>query len=656
MDSRLITRLSALGAFAGLGLGVLDATHTLVGGYCSLRDAGAYARFTLWTIAIVSVFGAIIGWGMGAVVESWRSLTPRVPSRWRSSIDLVTAPRVQLAALSAAIALLVFLYTYRLPPELGLVAAGRHGFGKPVTIGLVVLLSAPLVCAACAYVVLSRLRRAAVWVVWTTTLLLLYVQLSWLLYADSRTFPVDYVHLGTLLASLVLLTGGLHARMQPYLLGWPKTKSAWKSLCAVGVATVVLALGVAQESNDVRLALSDRTALAASLVRRSISAMALGKPAEAPSRSSCRKPRTRGKRSATKASTPTENTVRGVVLIVIDTLRADRVGATRDGHALMPNFSALARDGRTFTRAYATHPFTPGAVGSLLSSRYLPPPAPTRGKDDSAWLSSWLRRGGIRTLAIPVHETVRALVSTFDIVDHTICDTIDHRFAVTSESVFARVSANLEILAAAERFFALVHLYDPHGYYMPNAQFNFGARAEPRYDAEVAYTDYWLGRIVSAIRQRFARDEVAFIVTADHGEEFFDHRYTHHGHKLYDESTRVPLVFVVDRWPAERLTMPVSGVDIAPTVLDLFGLPAPGGLDGVSLSPSAPVPRNRPIFLRVAHLRGVVLGAYKAIIDTRTGTRELYALDVDPLELRNLSDAWPQLTTDLLCEVRGTLR
>jgi len=177
-----------------------------------------------------------------------------------------------------------------------------------------------------------------------------------------------------------------------------------------------------------------------------------------------------------------------------------------------------------------------------------------------------------------------------------------------------------------------------------------------RYDGGIRFADEMLGRLVAKLRERRLLDETVLVVTADHGEEFYDHRNWGHGHSLYNELLHVPLVV---RYPpvtpaGRRVRDRAMVVDVLPTLLDLAGVPAPPALAGRSLVPAI---RGQPIDaareLRAEHLHEVeearmVIREGKKLISMRAGSRrwqELYDLDRDVSERQDLFESTTSSTT-----------
>ncbi len=210
-------------------------------------------------------------------------------------------------------------------------------------------------------------------------------------------------------------------------------------------------------------------------------------------------------------------------------------------------------------------------------------------------------------------------------------------------------------LGSGERFFAWVHFFDPHHPYIPPPKWRF-ASLHP-YDAEIAYTDHQLGRLLAALGERGRADDLLVVVTADHGEGTGDHGEDGHGVVVYQATLRVPLLFwgpALAPWAGQRVKGFVSLLDLPATLLAFAGLEpdalpkaAPRPLLVPGRGPSAPDP-GRSIYVesllpyhsfRWRALRGLIEDGYKLVAFE---SPELYALAVDPGERRDLAAAEPE--------------
>jgi arylsulfatase A-like enzyme/tetratricopeptide (TPR) repeat protein len=345
-----------------------------------------------------------------------------------------------------------------------------------------------------------------------------------------------------------------------------------------------------------------------------------------------------------------------VLLVTIDTLRRDRVGAYGNASGLTPTIDRLAAAGKRFTHALTPAPLTLPAHASILTG--LSPLRHgihnnTRFRLDGRvpTLASLLGAGGYRTGAFVgafVLDGRFGLSRGFDVYDDHLgrSDRASFHFAERRAEEVVRLagdwilnqqsSINQQSAISNQQWFAWVHLFDPHAPY--DAPPDYRAGRAP-YDAEVAYADAMLGRFLARLNAAHALDRTLVVVTADHGESLGEHGETTHGLFAYDSTLAVPLILNARAIEPGIVEAPVSHVDVAPTILDLVGIAAPPQVDGVSLA-RAPR-RDRPLYFEAldasltrgwAPLRGVVQDGWKYI---DLPDAELYDLASDPYEQRN---------------------
>lgn len=280
-----------------------------------------------------------------------------------------------------------------------------------------------------------------------------------------------------------------------------------------------------------------------------------------------------------------------ILLVTIDTLRADAIGAIGGG-AQTPVLDQLIREGTLFDRAVAAAPQTGPSHASILSGEF----SYHHGvRNNGQSLGS-----NTRTLATRLHErgyATAAFISGFPLnhmfgFDHGF-DRYDddfgaskNQFALSERKAEATTLAALAWLKQPRNkpWFAWVHYYDAHAPYEPPAAFRQpGPRGD--YLGEVAYVDHWLGELVKAVRT--TAPNTIIVITSDHGEGLGDHGEFDHGLLLYQSTIRVPLLVIAPGIAkVQRSTQPVRSVDIAPTLLDLTGATGDQELDGVDLRPT----------------------------------------------------------------------
>jgi arylsulfatase A-like enzyme/Flp pilus assembly protein TadD len=292
----------------------------------------------------------------------------------------------------------------------------------------------------------------------------------------------------------------------------------------------------------------------------------------------------------------------GLLVVTIDTLRADRVGSYGHPGARTPRFDALAARGLRFARAATVTPLTLPAHSSLFTGTF---PARHGVRDnggyylgeDQATLAEVLQGQGFRTGGFVssfvldsrwgIHQGFDRYFDDFDLSRFENAGGMDVIQRPGQETVDAALRWLEE--DGSRPFFLWVHLYDPHTPYAAPPQW---AQAFPRtlhgaYDAEIAFADAQLGRLLQALEAdgRLARTVVT--VLADHGEMLGEHGEATHGFFVYDAAVRIPMVLAGPGVPTRVIEDQVRIVDVMPTVLELLRVPAPAAVQGTSLLPLA---------------------------------------------------------------------
>ncbi len=281
-----------------------------------------------------------------------------------------------------------------------------------------------------------------------------------------------------------------------------------------------------------------------------------------------------------------------VLLITLDTTRADRLGCYGYSDAETANLDALASSGIRFNDAVTTAPVTLPAHASIFTGLY-PPNHGVRNNgefrvhEEKVTLAEVLRGRGYETVAFVASFVVDArfgLAQGFDRYDDRMAPP-ERGFGQDQErpaDVITDAAVTwLGARDAEKPFFAWVHYYDPHAPYLPHDG-RFGHRP---YDGEIAFMDTHLGRLTEAVARQGLVDNTVIIVVGDHGENLGEHDESGHSRLIYDAVMRVPLIIscpaIARREVVDDVT--VSVVDVFPTVLDLVGISHDGRLDGVSL-------------------------------------------------------------------------
>jgi len=365
---------------------------------------------------------------------------------------------------------------------------------------------------------------------------------------------------------------------------------------------------------------------------------------------------------------PSDDPALDLILISFDTLRADHVGAYGSDLPTTPHLDQLAAEGVVFDDVFATYPSTTVSHMSMLTGLYpvthgaLSVGRPLRR--DVPSLAAVLGARGWRTGAVTEDGMLRAEsgfsrgVSFYR--EHGKAEELGKPSLATAtfDTAVRWIAAH-----AGERFFLFVHTYVVHWPYEPPPEFDVFRTAEDagaappvgpgrnlealrrRYAGEARYGDALFGGLRAELSRLGLANRTLIVVTSDHGEEFGEHGGWSHSRTLYDEVLHVPLIFWAPRHLGgpRRIPGPASLVDLMPTVLDVLDVPAPPGLEGLSLLAAAPA-NDRVVFADVAlsDRRRVMARTRDAkwVWDFKDGSVvEAFDLRADPRERQPVADA-----------------
>ncbi len=352
-----------------------------------------------------------------------------------------------------------------------------------------------------------------------------------------------------------------------------------------------------------------------------------------------------------------------ILLVTIDTLRADRLGSYGYRAAQTPTLDAIAARGRRFERAWTVTPLTLPAHASLMTGLF-PPKHGVRdnggfylaGEFDT--LAERLRAAGYRTGAFVgsfvldarwgLDQGFETYADDFDLSGggQAGMDDIQHRAADVVDRALGWWRA---LPSNRGSTFTWVHFYDPHTPYDAPDPFasRFPRTTSGAYDAEIAYTDAQVGRLIEELRRTGRDGRTVVTILADHGEALGDHGEQTHGFFIYESTVRIPLIIAGPGVEPTVVTDPVRIIDVMPTLLYVAqtSIDPQGGRD--LLSPASP--RDEvPVFSETLYpryhygwsdLAALSDGRFKFIAAPRP---ELYDLQHDPHETRNLFEAQPQ--------------
>jgi arylsulfatase A-like enzyme len=391
---------------------------------------------------------------------------------------------------------------------------------------------------------------------------------------------------------------------------------------------------------------------------------------------------------------------RSVVLIVVDTLRADHLGAWGYARPTSVELDRRVAQGALFERAFAPSSWTLPSFASLYTGLW--PAAHGVGREPGSDGRFTSLGPGLRPLAeiLAGHGFATAAVANNPFLHPGFGlarGFADYHYVYGNLERQPRASqiawAGLRWLDARDpsrRFLLVLHLFDPHLTYDPHPSvrgtFTSGYRGPlalpltgfgganagwaPRdpadrafvaaaYDEELLFVDRQLARLFAGLDERGLRDETLVVLTADHGEELFEHAGFEHGHSLHQEVLHVPLVIWGPGVRPGRVEAPVSLVDVLPTLLDALGLPPAPGAAGVSLWPLAtrrdPLPERALLAEGTLHgpeRRALVRWPWK-LLEVDGGAPRLFDLAADPAERSDRAAAEPERLRALAAELAG---
>jgi choline-sulfatase len=363
---------------------------------------------------------------------------------------------------------------------------------------------------------------------------------------------------------------------------------------------------------------------------------------------------------------PTPKRPYNVLFLMIDSLRADMPWAGYPRH-VAPWLEKFAERATLYPRAYSMSSYTAKSVAPTLAGKY--PSAMKRDgwffthwfDDDNVFLSERAQKRGIRTLAGNGHGyflPTYGLNQGWD--DYRLLEGTAIDFTgvanVTSDRLNALAKKMLSDPAnvgpkAHKPFFAYFHFLDPHFTYIKHdGDPDYGDERRDLYDNEVHFTDRWVGDLIDwCLRQPWG-DELAIVITADHGEGFGEHNHYRHAYELWEALVRVPLFVYVPGANPRRIETPRGAIDLAPTMADLLGMPLDDTYRGKSLVPEVfgAGPQPRPIIADLPRCdlmdrrRALIDGDMKLIAFGDDWRFQLYDVAKDFEEKNDLSKTEPK--------------
>jgi len=376
-------------------------------------------------------------------------------------------------------------------------------------------------------------------------------------------------------------------------------------------------------------------------------------------------------KSEGKTSLDTKN-IRRIVLISIDTCRADHLGCYGYSRKTSPNIDALATESFLFNHAVAPAPMTLPSHCSMLTGT-TPPYHQVHDNTNyrlggsNVTLAEILRDNGFVTGAI-IGAYVLDAQFGLDQGFHHYNDRIDKE---NREFLFRNERPAEEVTYLAnqwlekhsdDKFFLFLHYYDPHDPYEAHKRFRFTSLLtisfeRDQYDAEIAYTDHYIGQVIDKLKEMGLYEDTLIIITSDHGESFGEHGEKGHSYFIYHSTVHVPLIVKVPGQSGPRRINDVVGlIDIVPTVCGMLGIRTASQVEGEDLSyyfgGGKLSHRDRHLYCESLTprqyngepLRGLVTNRYKYIQTVRP---ELYDLVDDHRERDNVIKDQPQTAENL---------
>lgn len=353
-----------------------------------------------------------------------------------------------------------------------------------------------------------------------------------------------------------------------------------------------------------------------------------------------------------------------LMVITLDTMRADRIGAYGCKEAETPNIDDLGANGILFENCYAPVPITLPSHCSIFTGRY---PLGHQVRDNGTYLlegeeitlAEKMKEQGFQTFAVIATYVLLAkfgLNQGFDIYDDSLnVNMILNNFdsEIKADEVYSKFGKWFENRSnPREKFFAWIHFYDPHAPFEPPDQYKekYGPKPENLYNGEVAFVDEFIGKIIDDLKTANLLEQTLIVIVGDHGEAFGEHNEYGHSIFCYEQNLKVPLIFYNTSVFPEgtqglQVKHRVNLIDVMPTILKLYGLEIPGEIQGKNfahLLTGKKEKKERTFYIESMHgkeemgwapLTGIIHEQYKYI---SLPEPELYDLSTDSEEKENL--------------------
>ncbi|GMW00342.1 MAG: hypothetical protein AMXMBFR84_14800 [Candidatus Hydrogenedentota bacterium] len=370
-----------------------------------------------------------------------------------------------------------------------------------------------------------------------------------------------------------------------------------------------------------------------------------------------------------------------VVVVSVDTLRADRLGCYGYEHPTSPVIDEFASQGLLFEDCVTEVPLTAPSFGAMMSSRYPRMNGSTRNglrmPSNVPLVAEQFQKAGYETVCVTSNWTLKAGLSGLDRGFDVYDDGFRKKrwgFLKSERDGDEVTKRSLDLLKkrdTSKPLFAWFHYSDPHAPYLFHKRFNprnvpvrkldKEESVQARYDSEVAFTDHEISKLLRALPS-----ENTFVVfVADHGESLYEHDYLGHGRRIHQTGLHIPLILKGPGIEPGRSAFPARGIDIGPTLLAMAGLSAPETMLGLNLlAPPTEAARARVIETYGGAVpglpgaeammadappmwQGVIRSPWKLIRNEDEDDTELYNLVDDPRELINIAEDHPEVVGEL---------
>jgi choline-sulfatase len=362
-----------------------------------------------------------------------------------------------------------------------------------------------------------------------------------------------------------------------------------------------------------------------------------------------------------------------ILLIVVDTLRRDRLGCYGHTRNTSPNIDALARTAIRFDNAFSQAPWTTPSVAALLSSRYpsdlLIQEQPHALRDEVILLSEVLKDHGYATGAVVSHSYVGKDWNFDQGYDYFDDSNVKGHAETVSQGVSDSAIAFMEKSLSKKPTFLFAHYFDPHYNYLDHPEYDYtteldytgwvesgmafkvlkariGELEDPDreyllalYDEEIAFTDHHIGRVLDKLRDMQAFEDTLIVVASDHGEEFLDHQSLGHAYTLFEEQIHVPLIVKFPKASRGGVSQElVQLIDVYPSILGYLGLEITHSVSGRAIQNQGLRPAFSETSRLAAEVRALVQDGHKLIWKVNDDEYMLYDLSSDPGEQLDLKE------------------